>query len=278
MRHHILIPTDFSENAWSAALYVLKLYANVPCTFYFSHAWTFVNTGQRTYISPTYIDQLKTTSKMQLSDLAAQAEVISNNKDHQFNTIFSEAYLIESIFSAINKYAIDLVVMGTKGATGAKELLLGSNSVNLIKKVKLCPILLVPQHYEYETPKQIAFANGFKRDFGDELNAIVELAQLHNSTLEVLHVKKYGDLSEAQNSKINTLKIRLKDHPHHFNWIPDQDHKEQLISNFIESHNIQILAMIKYEHSFLESLLNEPVIEKLGYHSPIPFMVIPYKS
>ncbi|MBO3097798.1 universal stress protein [Gelidibacter pelagius] len=276
MRHHILLPTDFSENAWSAAIYAIKLYAKVPCTFYFSHAWTFVNTGSRTYISPTYIDTLQNTSKEQLKALRERAQFISPNSEHEFETIFSEDFLTESIKTAIKDHAIDTVVMGTKGATGAKEFLLGSNSVTVIKKVKLCPILLVPNHYEFETPEHIAFATDFNRSYGDEILAITKLAKLQKSNLEIIHINGRDDLSEGQNDNLKTLSNFLKNHPHNFNWISGKGTKKQLISTFIEENSIHLICMVNYEHSFLEDLLNEPIIKKLGYQSQIPFMVIPH--
>lgn len=278
MRHHILLPTDFSENAWSAALYAIRMYAKVPCTFYFSHAWTFVNTGSRTYISPSYIDTLQNTSKEQLETLKQRAQFVSPHSEHEFKTIFSEDFLSESIKTAIKDHAIDLVVMGTKGATGAKEFLLGSNSVNVIKKVKLCPILLVPHKYEYAKTDRIAFATDFKRPYGDEILPLISLAKLQKSNLEILHINGPDDLTEKQQVNLNTLTQLLKDQPHNVHWIPEIGTKEEIISAFIEENNINLITMINYEHSFLEYVLNEPVIKKMGYHSLIPFMVIPHQS
>lgn len=278
MRHHILLPTDFSENAWSAALYAIRMYAKVPCTFYFSHAWTFVNTGSRTYISPSYIDTLQNTSKEQLETLKQRAQFVSPHSEHEFKTIFSEDFLSESIKTAIKDHAIDLVVMGTKGATGAKEFLLGSNSVNVIKKVKLCPILLVPHKYEYAKTDRIAFATDFKRPYGDEIRPLISLAKLQKSDLEILHINGPDDLTEKQQDNLNALTQHLKEQPYNIHWIPETGTKEEIISAFIEENNINLITMINYEHSFLEYVLNEPVIKKLGYHSPIPFMVIPHQS
>lgn len=278
MRHHILLPTDFSENAWSAALYAIRMYAKVPCTFYFSHAWTFVNTGSRTYISPSYIDTLQNTSKEQLETLKQRAQFVSPHSEHEFKTIFSEDFLSESIKTAIKDHAIDLVVMGTKGATGAKEFLLGSNSVNVIKKVKLCPILLVPHKYEYAKTDRIAFATDFKRPYGDEIRPLISLAKLQKSDLEILHINGPDDLTEKQQDNLNALTQHLKEQPYNIHWIPEIGTKEEIISAFIEENNINLITMINYEHSFLEYVLNEPVIKKLGYHSPIPFMVIPHQS
>lgn len=278
MRHHILLPTDFSENAWSAALYAIRMYAKVPCTFYFSHAWTFVNTGSRTYISPSYIDTLQNTSKEQLETLKQRAQFVSPHSEHEFKTIFSEDFLSESIKTAIKDHAIDLVVMGTKGATGAKEFLLGSNSVNVIKKVKLCPILLVPHKYEYAKTDRIAFATDFNRPFGEELLPLANLAKLQNSKIEILHINGQDQLTEEQTKNLNTLSDYLKSNPLNFNWISGKGSKKQLISTFIEENNINLITMVNYEHSFLEDLLNEPVIKKMGYHSLIPFMVIPHQG
>ena len=56
MRQHILLPTDFSDNALAAIEYTLKLYANEPCTFYFLHAWSFTSQTSRTYITSNFID------------------------------------------------------------------------------------------------------------------------------------------------------------------------------------------------------------------------------
>ncbi len=275
MRHHILIPTDFSENAWSAALYALKLYANKPCTFYFLHAWTFVNTGSRTYISPSYIDKLQDTSKAELSALKDRAMSESTNSEHAMKTIFTTDSLIDSLIFAIGKQRIDLLVMGTKGATGAKEFLLGSNSVSVINKIKLCPVMLVPDNYEFETPGQIAFPTDFNRLYGEELLAIKKLAALHDSAINILHINGMDKLTDAQRNNFDILQEYLKDDKHTFYWKADYAKKEQAIMDFIKENNINILTMINYNQSFIERLTKEPVINKLGFHTEIPFVIIP---
>ncbi|MCM4166086.1 hypothetical protein KCTC52924_03000 [Arenibacter antarcticus] len=277
MRHHILIPTDFSENAWSAALYALKLYAQEPCTFYFLHAWTF-SSGSRTYVSPSYIDSLQDKSKEQLAGLKARAIIESTNSDHIFETIFSLDSLEDAIKFAIEKHKIDQIAMGTKGATGAKEFLLGSNTVTVIDKVRLCPLLLVPNNFEFVSPAQIGFPTDFNRGYGNEIQPIKKLADVHNSKINVLHINGKDKLTDIQNDNLEMLKAFLNDYKHSFNWMPEIGKKEQAIESFIEEKNINILTMINYEHSIIENFIKEPVIKKMGYHSIIPFFVIPHKN
>lgn len=278
MRHHILIPTDFSDNAWSAALYAIKLYAHEPCTFYLSYTWTFLNSGSRTYISPDYIEPLVNQSKVQLAEIKERAISESTNPDHKFETIYSNGSLENSIELAIKKHQINLVVMGTKGATGAKKYILGSNTVSVINKVRVCPILLVPIKCEFIKPDHIAFPTDFSRFFGEDVLPITQLASMNQSTINVLHIKKKEGLSETQNKNFEMLQGHLKDYPHTFNWLPSHGTKANAIADFIKENDVKILTMINYEHSFIESIIKEPIIKKLGFKSKIPFLVIPRKN
>lgn len=275
MRHHILLPTDFSDNSWSAILYALKLYANEPCTFYFLHTWSFKNPTSRTYITSSFIDLNKEETKQDLINLKDKAKAESTNVDHKFKTIYSTEPLLDTIKSTIKDYKITLVIMGTKGATGATEFLFGSNTVNIVNKIRLCPVLIVPNAYNFVEPKQIAFPTDFNRFYGDELKPLLELTKLYNSKIQVVHVNVKDNLNEKQSYNLAMLKAYLEDHPSAFNWKPNFGTKEQAIIDFINEFDINILTMINYKHSFIESFLNEPVIQKIGFHTIIPFLVIP---
>lgn len=275
MRHHILIPTDFSENAWSASLYALKLYANEPCTFYLLHTWTFSNSGMRTYITSTYLDTLKEETKKKLEALKDQLKGESTNSTHQMEIIYSTDTLLSTIEKAIKDHKINLVIMGTKGATGAKELLFGSNTVNVINKIRLCPVLIVPDQFEFVKPKKIAFPTDFNRFYGEELLHIKHLAKLHNSKISIVHINGKENLTEKQNYNLAMLKAYLEDYKHRFHWMTNFDKKEHAIKVFIEELDIDVLTMINYKHSIIERIIKEPTITKIGFNPVVPFLVIP---
>ena len=275
MRHHILLPTDFSDNAASAANYALKLYQNQPCTFYLLHTWSFSNTTNRTYITTTYIETQKEEAQNRLIELKDKIQTQSTNKDHEFKTIFSTDSLIDAIETAIKAHDVNLVIMGTKGATGAKEFLFGSNTVNILSKMRHCPLMVIPEAYEYTKPEQMAFPTDFNRFYGEELNFILQLSKLNDSRLRVFHINTQESLSEKQNYNFSMLKAYLEDCKHSFHWMPDLGSKEEAIKSFIEEFDIQILTMINYKHSFIENLIKEPVVRKLGHHTRVPFLVIP---
>ena len=123
-----------------------------------------------------------------LKELKDMAENSNANANHEFEIILSDKDLQHTIESAIDKYNIDLIVMGTKGATGAKEFFFGSNTVLIIKKIKQCAVLIVPDEFDFVKPRQIAFPTDFSRLYGDELLPLRDLAELYNSKIRIVSI------------------------------------------------------------------------------------------
>jgi len=77
----------------------------------------------------------------------------------------------------------DLIVMGTKGASGLKRILIGSNTVNVISKTKL-PVLVIPEVARFEDfikkgKNRIIFATDLDSlENRDALNILKEIALL----------------------------------------------------------------------------------------------------
>ncbi|MEN1784081.1 MAG: universal stress protein, partial [Bacteroidota bacterium] len=148
---HILIPTDFSENAWNAITYALSLFRNEQCTFFLLNTYTPVITSGR-FMAPTangvgIADAVKLASENGLNHTVERILALSDNDKHSFQTISSFNLLVDEVKDVVETYGIDLIVTGTKGASGMEEVFMGSNTVRIIKNTKRCPILAIPQHF-----------------------------------------------------------------------------------------------------------------------------------
>lgn len=277
MNRNILLPTDFSDNAWSAAVYAFRLYAEKQCTFYFLHS-SKMKISAISNISNKLLQVMAENAMKELSELKEMAESANANANHKFEIILSTNDLHHAMETVIEKNKIDLVVMGTKGATKATDIIFGSNTVNVIKQSKNCPVLAIPDDFDFVKPEQIAFPTDFNRLYGKELKTLKDLAGFYNSKIRVMHINKEDDLSERQNYNIDKLKAALEDYEHSFHWMPDYGKKDEAIKDFIDDLSINILVMINYQHSFIERIIKEPVIKKLGFNLTIPFFVIPCSS
>ncbi len=147
----ILVPTDFSDNAYSALYYATRLFKNEACQFYILNAGD-VEIPLFTGIIDTSTgdEQIRKESKEKLEETFHSIIRDSEDFGHVFETICTAKKLHEVIEETVKQRKIDLIVMGTKGATGAKGFFMGSNTSNIIQKIKCCPVLAVPHEFNFE--------------------------------------------------------------------------------------------------------------------------------
>jgi nucleotide-binding universal stress UspA family protein len=215
-------------------------------------------------------------ARKELLKLKELAESTNANSNHDFEVILSTDELTDAIEFAVKKHKINMVVMGTKGSTAAKELFFGSNTVKVIQRMRLCPVLIVPTDIDFIVPKQIAFPTDFSRYYGNkELDPLKNISALYNSKIRIVHINVETHFDEVQEYNLKMLKEYLKNCEHSFHWIPDYSKRVVEIKDFIDAYGINMLVMVNYKHSFIESIVNEPVIKKIGFGPTVPFLVIP---
>lgn len=275
MKRHILIPTDFSANSWGSIGYALKLFKDVECTFYLLNATT-LKASAMSNLSNKLIKTMKDNALKELKEMKEILEHNNANANHDFKIILSGEELKRAIKMTIKEWNVDLVIMGTKGATGAKEFFFGSNTVRAIKDIRECPILIIPEDYNFVVPKQIAFPTDFNQFYDDkEMKPIKEFADLYNSKIRIVHINEEEELNDVQEYNLGILQNHLSDYEHSLHWMPKYAKKAVEINDFIEELEIDILAMVNYKHSFIENIINEPIIKKIGFQPIVPFLVIP---
>lgn len=277
----ILLPTDFSENSWNAISYALQLFKDDECTFYLLNTYTpIVYHMEYVVLSPSQIgleDIVKQQAIKGLEDFEKRINDEFGNPNHTlvsqavFNTLTSE------IAEQVKENQVDYVVMGTKGATGAKEVLFGSNTVHVFKQVK-CPVLAVPDSFHFEKPNHILFPTDYEIDYKNEqVKPLVELSKKHQTKINVLNVSYGRDLTSEQQKNKATLSTLFKDLNYEFFSVKNQE-ITQAISDFQSKTPADLLIMINNKHSFFENLFFKSTINQIGFHLNIPFLVIPAKT
>jgi len=277
----ILLPTDFSDNSWNAIKYALHLYKDQECSFTLLHTYTPI-VYQFEYIQSTTLqfqvmDTAKETSKKGLDELQQKINLEFNNPKHMFSQITSFNTLTAEIDELYQGNAIDMIVMGTKGASGITGVLFGSNTIHAIKNAK-CPVLAIPSDFSFETPHEILFPTDYEIEYqGEHLKPIIEIAQKHISRVNILHVFIRNGLTNIQEKNKSILETSMKRIAHLFHDVKNQNVPEA-ITNFQIKTKINLLVMINNKHSFFENLFFKSTINQIGFHLNIPFLIIPSKS
>jgi hypothetical protein len=213
-------------------------------------------------------------SKAQLKTLLEQIKEYSDNSNHSFVTTAAYDYFVESVKREVQNKKIDLIVMGTKGASGLKRVTLGSNTGDVITKVK-CPLLAVPENASYKIPKEIAFPTDYHIAYDIKvLDTLVEIVEMNDATLRIVHISKKGeDLSEEQLENKEFLHDYLRGMQHSFHSLTN-NRLETAIQCFVESRDIDIVAMVAKNLNFYQRILFKPKVEEISYHTDIPFLVL----
>ncbi|WP_323789540.1 universal stress protein [Psychroserpens sp.] len=277
---HILLPTDFSENSWNAITYTLQLFKNDECTFHLLNTYTPIIYHTEYVLGyPAQFglgDAVRNTSQENLKSLLQRITETFNNSKHKFETAARFDTIISGIKKYMNDHSIELIAMGTKGATGAKEILFGSNTVHVFKEIKTA-ILAIPSDFEYEPPHEILFPTDLEVNYkSSQLNILREIATSNHSRVNAIHVSTGYELSKDQISNKQDLELYFKNIAYLYHDLKSMNIIEA-IDQFQLKHKINLLVMINNKHSFFENLFFKNTINQIGFHLSIPFLVIPSK-
>jgi len=276
---HILLPTDFSDNSWNAIKYAINLFKNEACVFHLLNTYTPVIYNVEYVLGyPAQFglgDAIRNTSQENLKELVSKIKKeFPNMPKHKFETLARFDTLISGIKEFINKQTTHAIVMGTKGATGAKEVLFGSNTVHVFKEIK-CPVLAIPSNFEYENPLEILFPTDLEINYKDtQLSLLKEIAEVHNSRINAMHVSTGVDLTDKQGGNKLELESLFKNISFLFHELKSKN-VTTAINQFQIKAKINLLVMINNKHSFFENVFFQSKLKQIGFHLNIPFLVIP---
>lgn len=278
---HILLPTDFSDNSWNAIKYAIQLFKDETCTFHLLNTYTPIIYNVEYVLGyPAQFgmgDAIRNTSQENLDAFIERiSETFEENPNHKFTSLARFDTLVSGIKEFLTETKVHLIVMGTKGATGAMEVLFGSNTVHVFKGIR-CPVLAIPSDFEYEKPLEILFPTDLEVDYKKfQVEALKLIAKTHNSRVNALHVSEGKELTFKQINNQLELESQFKNTSYIFHHFESMDVTAAIDKYQIKS-KISLLAMINNKHSFFENLFFKSKINQIGFHIKVPFLVIPSK-
>ncbi|WP_411030512.1 universal stress protein [Spongiimicrobium sp. 3-5] len=275
MDKRILLPTDFSKNALNAIRYALELYKNETCDFYFLNAYQVNGYSIDSMMVPEPGEMAYEAAKKASEDGFTKLMAIlklNSQPNHTYHTVSTFNSLLYAIKNMIAINDIDLIIMGTKGATGSDAVIFGTNTVNIMENITECPVLAIPEDFKFSPPNEIAFPTDYKTPFKRrELNNLLEIAKMHNTSIKVLHVKQAPKLSTVQQSNKVLLESILKGHNYSHHELTDIKVKKGILS-FIQSRDVDMVAFMNKKHHFFGSILAKPLVKEIGYDAEIPIL------
>jgi nucleotide-binding universal stress UspA family protein len=278
MKRKILLPTDFSENAWNAILYATRLFKDIECDFYILNVYSVIGFASDNMLVPEIGEiaykKVKETSEKGLDRTLFKLSFREENPNHEFFILSRINSLVQSIKEVVDENDIDMIFMGTKGATNSGDFFFGSNTVKVMEKVRNCPVMAIPTNNPVKKPEEIVFPTGFRTHYKRrELQYLIDIIELNKATLRILHIKEDDELDQSQLNNKKILEEYFSKIRHSFHFIK-ADSILNGLNDFVKLRDSDMIAFINKEHGFFENLFRKPMVKELGYHSNIPVLAL----
>lgn len=275
----ILVPVDFSKNAENALKYAVQLAKKETYKIVLFHSYHYNYSGIGD--SPDLLmDQsifMQEMIEKRLKDLAEK----TNKKEKISCEIENrQGLLSDTIEAVVKEKNIDLIVMGTQGATGFKEFFMGSNTARVISVVS-CPVIAVPAKSTFKKIKKLVYATDYQTYDINALEQLLEIAKNFEASIDVLHVAtgKYTHLEEIKrlekfeekvSKKIDTSKIS-------FNFLFGTE-VDELLEEYMDKSSISFLAVSTKHRNLIERIFGKSsVTKRIVNHTKVPLIAFHHK-
>ncbi|MCU0382434.1 MAG: universal stress protein [Cyclobacteriaceae bacterium] len=266
---NILIPTDFSTPSAVAALYGMQLAKSLKG----SVTLVWFNSIQTSKKSLAKWKLLEKEMKALAEEDAAHLMADLKAEVRQGPTLTYAPITGTNFANALEAYAkkenFDLIVMGTKGATGMKKVLVGSNATAVIDNSSI-PVLVVPETCEYKPFKRIVYASDLKK-LEAEAKTMAKLAATFKAELHVLHVANALANTKQAKSLLPELVKACGYSKIVFKELVDEN-IASAIDRYLNEVEADLLSMFTHKLDFYEKLFGKSVTREMAFHSAVPLL------
>jgi len=183
----------------------------------------------------------------------------------------------EAIEDYIKPYGIDFMIMGSHGARGIREAIIGSRTQKVIENSSV-PVLVIKKPGKNFSPKRILFASTFREDATKSLKQVADFAKLWNAELDLVFLNLLSHLIEENEAKRIMSRQMESDPGVPFTLnVNDTNDEEWGISRFARLLKADVIAVVYDKHTGFNRLFNSSVAEKLINHEEIPVLVLTHQ-
>jgi nucleotide-binding universal stress UspA family protein len=277
---NILVPTDFSNNAFKALAYAAGLANHCGASVHIVHAFSLLENVLlgRSSMRESWNETRRQEKAAAL--LQVQQDIAERYPALKFETHLFSGPTGEVLLKYCETARIDLVIMGKHGAEGLGRIFMGSTTAFLIGKSHV-PVMAIPEKYELKEPTGLVLAT---RDFERDTrltDPVFAIASLFDLSVQVL---VFAEENQVE-ANIMRRAAELADYvawlrQHYPNARISGSHSEGddldlALSTYCEKNGIGILCMLTHHRGFWDSILDPSKTKEMAFRSSIPLLAIP---
>lgn len=274
---NILVPTDFSPLSKIASNFAVKIAAQLDGNITFLHVLTItepVRVSMHEKMKKLEDDMVRIAER----DIHKLVKDVTKTLDEPIptkNVVVRSSDFVSTLNKESKRLRSGLIVMGTKGATGLKKAMLGSNTTSVIEGSHI-PVLVVPDKARFKGFHDIVYACDMK-DPERELKLLLAYAEKFDSVIHLVHVTSSGRKIEELEEKMEKVLQKLKAKNVASVVLLDDD-VEAAIEQYLNVNKASLLAMFTHKLSFIERIFDKGMTRKVAFHSSVPLLAFRKKK
>jgi nucleotide-binding universal stress UspA family protein len=276
--NNFVVPIDFSDASKNAARYAAHIANGVPdAHLILYNVFEALEYGSDSSPLDTVDDgedaARKTIVELALESVRTELTAITGAR---ISIVAEENNrFLDTLEDYVRNNNIQFIVMGTTGSTRIGEMLMGGNTLNIVKR-RIVPVIIVPPHAQSSSAKNVALLSDFKdMDFTIPIPTVKAVLDLFKPRLHIVNVdhEHYVHVTEEYKAERVKLEASLAEYKPDFYFIRLFDFMDA-INQFVTDNNIDLILTFPRKHSFLSNVFKTTSTVKLAYHSHVPIVAI----
>lgn len=263
---NILVPTDFSEHANNALDYAVAIANRFGSHITLFYAYkVYSTTGMLVSVERF----MKDDAEEDMHKLIEKTRIsLMNGATITGVTVKGET--IQGIADKADRDGFDIIIMGTQGASGLKEIFMGSVTNGVIRKTRT-PVLAIPNECRYKAFKSFVLAMDSREVQTPGLfRTLVFLVKGYDGSLSIYH-KIEGEEDDGIDPSLNQW-LKGIEHANHFDF--SEKGVNESLSEFLADYGGDLLCMVRHKRGFLERIFHQSVTKKEAFTTAIPLLVL----
>lgn len=274
---NILVPIDFSDCSMNALKYAANLAAEIKANIDVVHAFRLPSAGGTPVIWDLE-ETLRTERELEMEEVLGPLRESHPTVD--FGSSIIHGLTSHIILEMLENKSYDLIVMGTTGATGIKEVFIGSTTASLIDKLNI-PLFVIPESSVYENIENFFVASDLERIIEhSNIQIVKDLASSYEACIRLLAIKEKVDHFEYEKDvKSLEVLIDLESELAQYNYtteIVQKDNLADLEKSILDYSNESnsVLVLVHRKRSLFMRIFGHSFSKKFAMHATSPLLIL----
>ncbi|QTY28038.1 universal stress protein [Flavobacterium sp. CS20] len=269
----ILVPTDFSPEAENALKVLAQIAKNFDSEIFLLH------------MLELPLDLIDPSQPRGTGDLP-EALFFMKLAHQRFNEVMKKDYLkgikvnetvefheaFDGIMEISKKHQCDVIIMGSSGADGLKEIFIGSNTEKVVRHSEI-PVLVIKKEIPLFEVKKFVFATDLDSESIPTFKKAIDFANKLDTTIELVMVNTASKFSTTDeiDDKLKSFTENIDEADYQFSVYNDVN-VETGILNYGNKINADLIGISTHGRKGLAHFINGSLSEDLVNHAKRPIV------